>query len=97
MFDNFTPLSVNKFLDKLAPNVLNNRLINPLCCSFDSFLIYFLGTAFIVKPSFSKYLTIFIKSLIFSFVVILDPKIFLSIGASTTQTVAINPAGIKTL
>ena len=54
-------------------------------------------TAFIVKPSFSKYLTIFIKSLIFSFVVILDPKIFLSIGASTTQTVAINPAGIKTL
>ena len=95
MFDHYTPLSVNKFFDKLAPNLLNNRLINTLCCFFYSFLI-FLVTAFIVKPSFSKYLTIFIKPPISSFVVIPDPKIFLSIAASTTQTVVVNPPGIKT-
>ena len=92
MFDHYTPLSVNKFFDKLAPNLLNNRLTDSF---FYSFLI-FLVTAFIVKSSFSKYLTIFIKSPVSSFVVIPDPKIFLSIAASTTQTVVINPPGIKT-
>ena len=61
------PLHVNRFPNKLATNVPNKILRNPLFCSFASFFTVSL-TPFINKPDFSRDLTIF---------VVPDPAIFL--------------------
>ena len=55
----FVLLHVNRFPNKLAPNVLNNILRNPPFYSFDSFLIVPL-MPFISQPDSSRYLIIFI-------------------------------------
>ena len=56
---------------------------------------------FINKPDFSRDLTIFMISFIFSFeiinVVIPDPKMFFWIDESVADAAAVNPNGIKTL
>ena len=57
------PLPVNKFPNKLAPNIPNIILRNPPFYSFTSFLIV-LVTPFIDKPDSSSDLTIFIISFI---------------------------------
>ena len=51
-FVRFTPLPVNRFPYKLAPNVSNKILTNPSFCSFASFLIVLL-TSFIKKTTSS--------------------------------------------
>ena len=82
-----TPLSVNRFPNKLVPKVANNILRNLTVFSFPSFLIVFL-TPFIHKPDSSNNLIIFKISIISSFGLIsivyfadskeraLNPKIF---------------------
>ena len=55
---------------------------------------------FINNPDFSRDLTIFIISFIFSFkivnVVLSDPNIFLRMSASVADAAAVDPNGIKT-
>ena len=88
-----TPLSINRYPNKLAPNAPNNISRNPPFFSFTSCLIVFL-TSFINKPVSSRDLIIFMISSISSFeiisAVIPDP-------ASVADAVAGNPNGIKTL
>ena len=60
------PLPVNRFLNKLAPNVSNNILRNSHFCSFASFLIVSL-MPFINKPDYSRKLIIFMIPFISSF------------------------------
>ena len=62
----FTSLPVNRFHDKLALNVPNYMPRNPRFCSFASFLIVLL-TPFIIKPYFSRDLTISMISVTSSF------------------------------
>ena len=57
----FALLLVNRFPDKLAPNVPINLLRNPPFCYFLSFWIVSLPS-FFSKTEFSEDLTIFIKS-----------------------------------
>ena len=72
-----TPLPVNKFLNKLAPDVFNYVPTNQLLCSFALFLIVSL-TPFINKPDSLRDLTIFMISFKSSFentdVVVPDSK-----------------------
>ena len=93
------PLAVNRFPYKLAPNVPNNIIGNPLLCSLTSFWIVSL-TPINDKLEYSIGLTILIMSSILSFdiinVVVSDPKIFLCIPASAAADAAVNPNGIKT-
>ena len=92
-------LPANRFPNKLAPNVTNNILRNPLFCSFASFSIVSL-TSFINKPDYSSDLTIIVTSFISSFgiinVVIPDPNIFLLIATSVADAAAVKPNVIKT-
>ena len=71
------PLPVNRFPNKLAPNVSNNILRNPPFRSFALFLIVSL-TPFINNPDCSRDLTIPMISIISSLesinVVVLDPN-----------------------
>ena len=95
------PLPVDRFPNKLVPNVHNNILRNPPFCSFASFLIISL-TPFINKAdSLSYYLTIFMISFISSLeiinVVIPDPNIFLWRTASIADAASVNPNDIKRL
>ena len=97
IFDLLTPLPVNRFPYKPAPNVPNNMLGNPPFWSFASILIVLL-TPFINKKDSSRDLTIFMKSFISSFkifnVVVPDPNFF---AASVADAAAVNPDEIKTL
>ena len=74
------PLPVNRFPNKLTPNVPNKILKNPPFCYFASFLTVSL-MPFTNKPDSSSDLTIFILSFISSFKIINvdvpDPNIFL--------------------
>ena len=63
------PLPVNRFPNKLAPNVPNNILRSATFCSFASFLIVSL-THYMNKLDSSSDLTFFMISLIFSFEII---------------------------
>ena len=47
------PLSANRFLDKITPNVLNNKTRNPVFSSFASLPIV-LPAAFINKADFQR-------------------------------------------
>ena len=80
IFDFLTPLPVNRFPKKLAPNVPHNILRNPPSCSFASSLIVS-TTHFINKLDSSKDLTTFMISFVSLFeiidVAVPDPKIFL--------------------
>ena len=58
-------LFVNRFPNKLAPNVPNNIPRNPPFCSFTLFLIVLL-TSFINNPDYSSELTTFMISFISS-------------------------------
>ena len=73
-----TPLPVNRFHDKLAPNVPKNMLRNRSFCSFASFQTISL-TFLINEADSSRDLSIFIILCIFSFEinngVIPEPKI----------------------
>ena len=64
-----TPLPVNKFPNKLAPNLLNGMLRNLPFCSYPSFLIVLL-THFINNSDSSRDLIILIVSSFFSFEII---------------------------
>ena len=101
MFDGFTPLSINEFTNKLAANGPRNMTRYPLFgVFFVLFLIVSLTPSF-NKPDFSRYLIIFMITLIPAFeitnVVMPDQKAFFSIAASTADAAAVNPNGIKTL
>ena len=106
--DLIVPFPVNRFSMKLAPNVTNIIIRNPPFCSFARFLIV-LQTPVINKQDSSRYLTIFMISLISPFKIInvavregksegrvLDPNIFLRIAAFIAAA-AINSYGIKAL
>ena len=98
----FISLPANKLHNKLALNVPNNMLRNPLFCCLASFKIVSL-TPFNNKPESSRDLTIFIYNVFISsfdiiiVVVLPDPNFFLCIAASAADTVVVNPSGIKTL
>ena len=89
-----TPLPVNIFPNKPAPNVPNNIPRNSPFCYYASFC-----TPFNSKPESSRDLTIFIMSSISSFdiisVVVPESKIFLCIPASAAAAAAaaVNPNG----
>ena len=72
---------------------------NHLFFSFASFLIVSL-TPFINKPDYSRNLTVFMISLIFSLeiinVVILNPNIFCWIATSVADAGSVKPNGFKT-
>ena len=91
---------VNKFPNKLAPNVLSKITQIPPFCSFASFWIVLL-MFFINKPDSSTDLTVFMTSLISSFEIINvvppGPNIFLWIAASVAEAATVNPNGIETL
>ena len=93
-------LPVNRFPNKLAPILPNNKLRNPPFCLFASFLIVSL-TPFINEPDSSRDLTNFMIPFISSFeiinVVVPDPNFFLWIAASVAAAAAVNPNGIKRL
>ena len=96
MFDRFTVLPVNRFPNKLAPNVPSkNCLETYFFCSFVLFLIV------IGKTDSSRGLIIFVISFISLFeiinVVMPDPKTFFRIAASIADATAINPNDIKTI
>ena len=98
IFDLLTPLPVNRFSNKVAPNVPNNILRNRPVYSFALFLIVLL-MPFITKPDSSRDLTIFmilISSLETITVVVPDPNIFLWIPV-VAVTAAVNSNGIKIL
>ena len=63
------PVSVDRFPNKVAPNVPYNILRNPLFCSFASFLIFSV-TSFINQPDSSRNSIIFIIPFISSFEII---------------------------
>ena len=92
------PLLVNRFPNKLAPNVAHNILRNPPFCRFASFLIVSL-THFINKLDYSRDLITFIMSFISLlesvYVILPHPNMYLSIAASVAA--AVNPNDIKTL
>ena len=104
----FIPLPAKIVPNKLAPNVVNNILWNPLFYSLASLWIASL-TPSGNKPEYSRDSTIAIISSISSFdfisVVVCrvedeerpDPKIFWCIPASDADAAAVNPKGIKTL
>ena len=93
------PLLVNRFPNKLLPNVPNTILRILPFGYFASFLIVSL-TAFINRPNYSRDLIIFMMSFISSLeivnVALSDPKIFLGIVTSFAAAAAVNPNGIKT-
>ena len=84
-------LPINRFLNKLAPNVTNSILRNPLFWSFASF--------FIVSPMLfiNKLDSTLDQVLQIIEVVASDPNIFLWAVASVSYATAANPNGIKTL
>ena len=84
-------LPINRFLNKLAPNVTNSILRNPLFWSFASF--------FIVSPMLfiNKLDSTLDQVLQIIKVVASDPNIFLWAVASVSDATAANPNGIKTL
>ena len=94
------PLSVNRFPNKLVPNIPNKTPRNQPFCYFVLFLIVSL-TLFINKPDSLSYWTIFMASFIASFEIIivslLDPNIVLWIAASVANAAAVNSNDIKTL
>ena len=99
----FISLPANKLHNKLALNVPNNMLRNPLFCCLASFKIVSLFP-FNNKPESSRDLTVFIYNVfissfdIISVVVLPDPNFFfLCIAASAADNVVVNPSGIKTL
>ena len=87
-FGRLTPLPINRFSYKIAPDVPDNLLRNLL-------------TPFINKIDSSRDLIIFMISFISSleviYVVIPDPKIFFWIAASVVDAAAVNPNDIKTI
>ena len=99
------PLPIKRSPYKAAPNASNNALRNPTFCSFTSFWTVSV-TPFNNKPESSKDFIILIISLISSFDYISvvceaeeewrfpDP---ICIPASTADTTAVYPKGIKTL
>ena len=92
-------LPVNRFPNKLAPNVPNNILKNHPFCYFTSFVVVSL-TPFINKLNSSSNLIIFMILFISSFKIINvtapDPNTFLQIAASVVDVAAVNPNSIKT-
>ena len=106
--DLIVPLPVNRFPNKLIPDVPNNILKNPPFYFFALFL-YFLLRFFINKSDSLRYLTIFMKSFIISFEIINaivqqaksegrpDPNILLWIVESAADAAPVNSNGIKTL
>ena len=107
-----TPLLINRFPNKLAPNVDNNIPRNLPFSSFAYFLIILLTLLMEIfmnghfKSEWTKiplcfFLTIFIVSVKLSFenaiVVVPYPKTFSWISTSVADTAAVNPNGIKTL
>ena len=95
-----TPLPVNTFPTKVAPNVPKNILRNLPFCYFASFLIVSL-MPFINKSNSLRDLTIFIISSISSFeiinVLISDPKVFIWIAVSVADAAAVNSNDIEAL
>ena len=99
------PFPVNKFPNKIAPKVANNKLKNPRFCSFTSFWTVLETTFSKIFESSSARIT-FIIAFISSFEIIKvvvckaedkgwpDPNIFLCIPASDAS---VNPKEIKTL
>ena len=81
---------VNRFSNKLAPDVPNNTLKIPPFCSFASFLIVLL-TTFIIKSNYLGDLTVFMMPFISSFeiinVIVPYPNIFLLIATSVAYAV----------
>ena len=96
----FTPLSVNRFSNKLPPNAPNNMLKNPLFYFFGSFIIVLLRPC-INNPDSSGDLIKFIISSNSSFEMISafipDPNIFVLITASVVDTAAVICKGIKAI
>ena len=84
-------LPINRFLNKLAPNVTNSMLRNPLFWSFASYLIVS-PMLFINKLDSSLDQVLQIIKVVAS-----DPNIFLWAVASVSDATAANPNGIKTL
>ena len=89
------PLSVNRFPNKLAPNVPNNILRNPPFWFFTASLIISL-MPFINKPVSTRDLTIFMTSFEIINVLIPDSKVFFGITPSVANAAA-NSNVIKTL
>ena len=91
------PLPVNRFPNKLAPNVPNNILRNQRFSCFASFLIVLL-TLFTKNPLSLRDSTIFMISFISSLEIIHvgipDPNIFLRVAASVANAAAVNSNGI---
>ena len=86
---------VNKFPNKLAPDVPNNILENPPLCSLVSFSIVLL-TPFNKTPEFSRALIIFIISFISSYSIINltpEPCIVFCILPSIADIAAVKPNG----
>ena len=91
----FPPLPVAKCSNKLAPNVPNTKLRNPLF-SFASFLTVLL-TLCTNKSDYSRGLTFFMISSNFLFEMINDipdPIIFLCIPTSAADAASVNSNGI---
>ena len=97
--DRLTPVAVNRFPNKLTPNVPKTMPRNPPLCSFALFLIVSL-TPFDNKPDSLRDLTIFMISSISSFEIIVavnpEPKIFFSIAAFVAHAATVNPNGLST-
>ena len=92
-------LPINRFRNKIAPNILNNTLKIPYFCSFASFLVVLLTPCFFNKPESPRDLTIFIIPSISSFEIInaaiSNLRVSLCIHACAVAVIAVSPNGIK--
>ena len=94
------PLPVNRFPNKLGPNLPNNIERNLPFCYFASFLIVLLAP-FVNKPDswrdLAIFMILFVFSLEFVYVALQNLNIFFRIVASVTFGDSVNSNGIKTL